>query len=668
MFFLSNYVGTPTLTRALPVIKRYADAILVGNFTGAQPQREAPYVEHVFNIRASYRQEMMALVERFWGAGRPQVRRLLPDRRLRPQRHRRRGARAGAARGQDRGRGDLLRGRQVRGGHDARGGGAAPGGLRRRAVHGRLPGLRRLRPDRARSRLDRADLERLLRRLRRDAGPPAQAGQDDRPRLHARPRQLPGGAELRRRSACPAWSSTAPSWTSTTRPCPRRCATRGYAPQRYSFISLEGFVNAKVIVEALRRAGTNPTRASLRQALESHAERRSRHRRAAHLRPRAPPGSGQRLLHPGRGRALGARHRLDRGRSRLSRGEPHGTTSEATGRGAADRHNRRGPGSWPPRQDRPLPRGGAGAAGRRDVVRLRAIAQDEHDRGVHVQGHGHRHEPRLLRRGPHLHPRRVHRAGARGPVRRHQRRGLRHGVRPAEDAHRPHLLAARCPPGIVDKNIVPGDVAAAGAGHRVPGPGAGRATREIIDIGGAHGSPASSARCASAWTGPSSTRPRPPRAVQLLLVFGGVAALAAASAASSSPAASRDRSRSSWRRPSGSARATSARPSRSRRATRSAQLAQTFNDSIVRLPLAGPDGDRARRRAAAARGAAGQHHRVPRHGHGGLAGGPHQARRGDLRRARQRGGRHQRHGRRDRRPSSPTCARPRITCRRARAR
>ena len=46
VFFLSNYVGTPTLTRALPVIKRYAEqqVVLVGNFTGAQPQREAPYV------------------------------------------------------------------------------------------------------------------------------------------------------------------------------------------------------------------------------------------------------------------------------------------------------------------------------------------------------------------------------------------------------------------------------------------------------------------------------------------------------------------------------------------------------------------------------------------------------------------------------------------------
>ena len=53
VFVLSNYVGTPTLTRALPVIKRYSESqvVLVGNFTGAQPQREAPYAEHVFNIR-----------------------------------------------------------------------------------------------------------------------------------------------------------------------------------------------------------------------------------------------------------------------------------------------------------------------------------------------------------------------------------------------------------------------------------------------------------------------------------------------------------------------------------------------------------------------------------------------------------------------------------------
>ncbi len=42
-----------------------------------------------------------------------------------------------------------------------------------------------------------------------------------------------------------------------------------YVPELLSFRSLEGLVNAKVIVEALRRAGPNPTRLGFRQALES---------------------------------------------------------------------------------------------------------------------------------------------------------------------------------------------------------------------------------------------------------------------------------------------------------------------------------------------------------------------------------------------------------------
>jgi len=42
-----------------------------------------------------------------------------------------------------------------------------------------------------------------------------------------------------------------------------------HPPEQLSFRSLEGFVNAKVIVEALRRAGPSPTRAGFRLALES---------------------------------------------------------------------------------------------------------------------------------------------------------------------------------------------------------------------------------------------------------------------------------------------------------------------------------------------------------------------------------------------------------------
>jgi hypothetical protein len=50
---------------------------------------------------------------------------------------------------------------------------------------------------------------------------------------------------------------------------PEALRDKVYVPQRYSFISLEGCINAKVVAEGLRRAGANPTRASLRQALES---------------------------------------------------------------------------------------------------------------------------------------------------------------------------------------------------------------------------------------------------------------------------------------------------------------------------------------------------------------------------------------------------------------
>ena len=134
VFFLSNYVGTPTLTRALPVIKRYADqhVVLVGNFTGAQPQRETPYVEHVFNIRASYRQEMAALVDRFWQTGARHI-----GVYSQADAYGRSGtdgvARALAARGEIRRRCHACRHR------------APAGRRRRRAVYRGLPGLRRLR-------------------------------------------------------------------------------------------------------------------------------------------------------------------------------------------------------------------------------------------------------------------------------------------------------------------------------------------------------------------------------------------------------------------------------------------------------------------------------------------------------------------------------------------
>jgi branched-chain amino acid transport system substrate-binding protein len=75
VFLLFNYVGTPTTTRCLPLLKRHRDQsiLLFFPFTGAEPQRQSPYGEFVFNLRASYYQETTGLVDHFVQLGRKRV-------------------------------------------------------------------------------------------------------------------------------------------------------------------------------------------------------------------------------------------------------------------------------------------------------------------------------------------------------------------------------------------------------------------------------------------------------------------------------------------------------------------------------------------------------------------------------------------------------------------
>ena len=75
VFLLFGYVGTPTVTRVLPLLKRFSDrqVYLFFPFTGAEPQREPPYGEFAFNLRASYRQETAGLVDNFVRIGRRRV-------------------------------------------------------------------------------------------------------------------------------------------------------------------------------------------------------------------------------------------------------------------------------------------------------------------------------------------------------------------------------------------------------------------------------------------------------------------------------------------------------------------------------------------------------------------------------------------------------------------
>ena len=269
VFFLSNYVGTPTLTRALPVIKRYADhhVILVGNFTGAQPQRETPYADQVFNIRASYRQEMAALVERFWAlgarsfgvysqadaygrSGTDGVARALAQR----------GARIVAETTYQRG---------ARFDDDMS---AAVNALRRAGVDavlctGAYQGCgafvrtaRDLGWTVPISNVSFVGSDAMLKMLVQHG----RAVGRDYTRALINSQVVPSYDDL----ALPGVVEYRALMERHNPAVPAALKDDKYPPQPLSFISLEGYINARVIVEGLRRAGPNPTRISFRHALE----------------------------------------------------------------------------------------------------------------------------------------------------------------------------------------------------------------------------------------------------------------------------------------------------------------------------------------------------------------------------------------------------------------
>jgi len=268
VFCLSNYVGTPTLTRALPIIKRYGDVLVVGNFTGAQPQREAPYVDHVFNVRASYRQEMAALVERFWGLG---ARKFGVFYQI--DAYGRSGADAAERALAPRGVRIAGEATYVRGAKFEEDMAPAVAVLRHAgcdvvlctgAYQGCGAFVRAARdagwsvPISNLSFVGSEAMLALLVKLSKSAG-------RDYTRALVNSQVMPSYDDL----SLPGVAEYRALIDKHNPTLPEALRDRGYVPQRYSFISLEGFVNAKVVAEALRRAGNNPTRASLRQSLES---------------------------------------------------------------------------------------------------------------------------------------------------------------------------------------------------------------------------------------------------------------------------------------------------------------------------------------------------------------------------------------------------------------
>ena len=75
VFLLFGYVGTPTVTRVLPLLKKFQDEniFMFFPFTGAQPQRQPPYGDFAFNLRASYAQETAGLVNNFVNIGKERI-------------------------------------------------------------------------------------------------------------------------------------------------------------------------------------------------------------------------------------------------------------------------------------------------------------------------------------------------------------------------------------------------------------------------------------------------------------------------------------------------------------------------------------------------------------------------------------------------------------------
>ncbi|MGD9537527.1 MAG: ABC transporter substrate-binding protein [Alphaproteobacteria bacterium] len=75
VFALFDYVGTPTMNHVLPLLRKYQSKnyLLLFPFTGAETNRIPPYDRFSFNLRASYAQETGGLVDHFVAINRKKI-------------------------------------------------------------------------------------------------------------------------------------------------------------------------------------------------------------------------------------------------------------------------------------------------------------------------------------------------------------------------------------------------------------------------------------------------------------------------------------------------------------------------------------------------------------------------------------------------------------------
>ena len=267
VFALFSYVGTPTVARVLPLLQALQDrhTYLFFPFTGAQPQREPPYGEFAFNLRPSYRAETAGLVDNLQDIGCERIAIFYQDDDYGRsgsagvrEALRRRGEQVAGEASYIRGHPFMLTtGPQVETIKTADpdavicvGSYAACAAFLRDAVDAglRVPiaNLSFVGSEHLLKLIstERADVEKYTRVLVHSQVVPSYEDES-----------IPAVGEYRnlvqRHNPAP----------------PRHVDTEGYEPFPYSFASLEGFLNAKLMVEIVRRLGPDPSREKLEQTV-----------------------------------------------------------------------------------------------------------------------------------------------------------------------------------------------------------------------------------------------------------------------------------------------------------------------------------------------------------------------------------------------------------------
>ncbi|HWP35088.1 MAG TPA: ABC transporter substrate-binding protein [Thermodesulfobacteriota bacterium] len=270
VFLLFGNVGTPTTTKVLPLLRKFERerVYLWSPFTGAQPHREPPYVQLVVNIRASYRDETAGLVRNLVQNGRRRIGIFYQDD-------------AYGRSGQDGVTREL-----TRLGLKPAGEASYPRGTRYGASMAQQVAILRQAGADAVVAIGAYEACAAFIRDARNAGwqvPIANVsfvGADAMLKLLLAEGQRSG----RDYTSGLVNSQVVPSYDDTSRPLVReyreamaKYAPRvpeplrdpNYTPEPYGFVSLEGYVNARVLVEVLKRAGRELTREGFMQVVDS---------------------------------------------------------------------------------------------------------------------------------------------------------------------------------------------------------------------------------------------------------------------------------------------------------------------------------------------------------------------------------------------------------------